>query len=242
MRGERLTDLRELIRSRLVPGFTDIDEVSADARDWAEDNGETVDEAISEVRRMWDARRADEADWTDTGDFGRLRSAFAELDDTGVLARMNFACCARCATALIDDERTPAPDRDDWYKFREWAYVFFDEQDSTNLADVNPVLHLSYSGFRPHESVPESVLDAMSDGDTDAEHRAYMQTETLLAEQIVAVLAEHGLDVTWSGSPQDRIDVRVGQWRKPLPEAARSDRGPSDVDAELLDLPVDRRT
>ncbi|MDY6807869.1 MAG: hypothetical protein SW127_02515 [Actinomycetota bacterium] len=218
MRGERLTDLRELIRSRLVPGFTGIDEVVSDARDWAEDNGEATDEVTAEVRRMWDARRAEEAAWTDTGDFGRLRAAFAELDDIGVLARMNFACCAKCATASIDDERTPAPDRDDWYKFREWAYVFFDEQDAAHLADDDPVLHLSYSGFRPHESVPESVLDAMSDGDTDAEHLAYAQTETLLAEQIVAVLARHELEVSWSGSPHDRIGVLVRAWRKALPD------------------------
>ncbi|MCF3940325.1 hypothetical protein L1892_18285 [Gordonia sp. GW1C4-4] len=219
MRGERLTDLRQLIRSRLAPGFTDLDEVESDARDWAEDNGASADEVTAEVRRMWVARRAEEAAWNDTGDFGRLSAAFAELDAAGVLARMNFACCARCATALIDAERTPAPERDDWYKFREWAYVFFAEADAGHIADDDPVLSLSYSGFRPHESVSESVLDAMSDGDTDAEHLAYEQTETMLAEQIVAVLRSHDLEVIWSGGHHDRIDVRIGAWRKPLPGA-----------------------
>ncbi|MEE4021723.1 hypothetical protein V1Y59_01425 [Gordonia sp. PKS22-38] len=222
MRAASLTDLRQMIRPRLVAGFHELGELESDARDWAEDTGGSPDEAVAAVQDMWAVRAAEETDWPDTGDYGRLRAAFDELDDIGVLARMNYACCARCATALIDEERTPAPDRADWYKFREWAYVFFDEQDAEHLADDEPLLHLTYSGFRPHESLPDSVLDAMSDGDADAEHLAYEQTETLLAEQIVDVLRRHDLDVEWSGSRFDAIGVRITAWRKPLPQNAMS--------------------
>ncbi|MGC5256354.1 DUF6891 domain-containing protein [Gordonia sp. DT218] len=218
MQGAHLTDLRDLVRSRLVPGFTGLVEIEADARDWAEDVGESADAAVGEVRRLWDDRAQAQRQWTDNGDYARLRAAFDDLDSEGVLARMNFSCCSRCATQEIDGERTPDPDRDDWYKFREWAYVFFHEQDAERLADDDAVLYLGYSAFRPHPTLPESLLDAMSAGDADAEHVAYERTETLLAEQIVGTLRRHGLDVAWSGSRHDRIGVNVKEWRKPLPQ------------------------
>lgn len=217
MRAEDLGDLQALVRSRLVPGFAERDEVESDARDWAEDLGLSPEEAVVEVRRSWEARSAAEREWTDTGDYGRLRGAFDELSADGVLALMNFSCCTRCATQAVDDERTPDPDREGWYKFLEWAYVFFHEQDAERLADDDPVLYLGYSGFRPHPTLPDSLLDAMSAGDLDAEHCAYERTETLLAQQIVDTLQRHGLDVTWSGSRLDRIAVRITSWRKPLP-------------------------
>ncbi|GAA3696541.1 DUF6891 domain-containing protein [Gordonia hankookensis] len=217
MQGAHLADLRDLVSSRLIPGFTGLVEIEADARDWAEDAGESPDDAVGEVRRLWDDRAQAQRQWTDTGDYARLRAAFDDLDADGVLARMNFSCCSRCATQEIDSERTPDPDRDDWYKFREWAYVFFHEQDAERLADDDAVLYLGYSAFRPHPTLPESLLDAMSAGDTDAEDVAYERTETLLGEQIVETLRRHGLDVAWSGSRHDRIGINVTQWRKPLP-------------------------
>ncbi|MEE3850895.1 hypothetical protein VZC37_11170 [Gordonia sp. LSe1-13] len=222
MRAANLTDLRQMIMPRLVAGFSELGDLESDARDWAEDTDGSPDDAVAAVQDMWAVRAAEERDWPDAGDYGRLRAAFDDLDGIGVLARMNFACCARCANARIDEERTPAPERADWYKFREWAYVFFDEQDAEHLADDEPRLHLTYNGFRPHESLPAAVLDAMSDGDADAEHLAYEQTETLLAEQIVEVLRKHDLDVEWSGSRFDPLVVRITAWRKPLPQNAMS--------------------
>ncbi|AZG48510.1 DUF6891 domain-containing protein [Gordonia insulae] len=222
MQAPHLTDLRDLVRSRLIPGFTGLTEIEADARDWAEDVGEPPDAAVVEVRRLWDERADAQQRWTEDGDYARLRAAFDELDADGVLARMNFSCCTRCATQAIDGERTPEPDRDDWYKFREWAYVYFHEQDAERLADEDAVLYLGYSAFRPHPTLPDSLLDAMSEGDVDAEHTAYERTETLLAEQIVGVLNRHGLDVAWSGSRHDRIGIRIVRWRKPLPHSAIS--------------------
>ncbi|MYR08893.1 hypothetical protein GTV32_22405 [Gordonia sp. SID5947] len=217
MQGTHLADLRGLVRARLIPGFTGLVEIEADARDWAEDVGESPDDAVVEVRRLWDDRAQAQRQWTDTGDYARLRAAFDDLDAAGVLARMNFSCCGRCATQQIDRERTPDPDGDDWYGFREWAYVFFHEQDAERLADDEAVLYLGYSAFRPHPTLPAALLDAMSAGDSEAEHAAYERTETLLVQQIVETLRRRGLEVVWSGSRHERIAVNITAWRKPLP-------------------------
>lgn len=217
MSEELLTELRRLIRARLIPGFVGLSDIESEVRDWAEDAGAPSDAALDEARRLWAQREAESRQWVDTGDYGRLGAAFDDLDADGVLARMNFACCTTCATHDIDDERTPDPDTADWYRYREWAYVYFHEQDAERLADDNPVLYLGYSAFRPHPALPVSLLDAMSDGDQTAEREVYERTETMVAEQIVSALRRHGLEVTWSGSRHDRIAVRIGAWRKPLP-------------------------
>ncbi|NED66351.1 hypothetical protein G3I15_36030, partial [Streptomyces sp. SID10244] len=86
MQGAHLADLRDLVRSRLIPGFTGLVEIEADARDWAEDAGESPDDAVGEVRRLWDDRAQAQRQWTDTGDYARLRAAFDDLDADGVLA------------------------------------------------------------------------------------------------------------------------------------------------------------
>lgn len=218
MPSETLTELHHFVRSRLVPGFVGLPEIESDVRDWAEDMGIGAHEACRVARLLWQERRAESTTWTDTGDYGPLCAAFAELEAAGILARMSFACCTPCATEEIDNERTPDPGRGDWYKYREWAYVFFHEQDAERLADDDPILYLGYSAFRPHPSLPESLVEAMSNGDDAAERDVYERTETLVAEQIVETLRRHQLDVRWSGSRRDRIEVVIRSWRKPLPD------------------------
>ncbi|MGV9711816.1 DUF6891 domain-containing protein [Gordonia sp. NPDC003424] len=217
MPEELLTELHEFVRARLIPGFVGLPDIESDVRDWAEDTGSAPEEALTETRRLWAQRAAQARSWTDTGDYGRLRAAFDELDAAGVLARMNFACCATCANQEIDDERTDDPDPADWYPYREWAYVYFHEQDAERLADDDPVLWLGFSAFRPHPRLPVSLLDAMSEGDQAAEREVYDRTETLVGTQVVEVLRRHGLDVDWSGSRHERIAVAIHSWQKPLP-------------------------
>ncbi|MFW0792344.1 hypothetical protein AAFP30_00890 [Gordonia sp. CPCC 205515] len=222
MSEQLMIELRQLVWARVIPGFVGLPDVESDVRDWAEDTGAPADQAVAEARRLWAERDAESRLWTDSGDYGRLQAAFDELDAAGVLSRMNFACCATCATHDIDDERTPNPATDDWYGYREWAYVYFHEQDAEGLADDEPMLYLGYSAFRPHPNLPVTLLDAMSDGDIAAEREVHERTETLVATQIVDVLRRHGLDVTWSGSRRDRIAVRITAWRKTLPQSIAS--------------------
>ncbi len=192
-------ELRELIDSWVLPGFFLIGDIEAAVQDWCDDVGADSDAALGILQERWKQRLAEQTTWADTGDYGKLSAAFAELTAAGILSRMNFTCCATCATTDIYEERTPKPDDSDSYGYREWAYVYFHQQDADRLAEPNAQLYLGFGAFRPHQQLTE------------------YDTDTLVGQQIVDVLRRHGLEVTWSGDCGERILVEVGQWRKPLP-------------------------
>ncbi|MEV0669505.1 hypothetical protein [Mycobacterium sp. NPDC050441] len=213
-----LAELKEELRLRLVAGFWDYDDLLV----WASDS-EVVqpDEAAVLLRSMWDARLAEQAAWPDTGDYGRLKDTFTQLQSEGILARMCFSCCMTCGTSEIDDERTLNPDPPDWYRYREWAYTFFHEQDALRLGESTPQLVLGYSAFRAHPDLPEALVRASYDGDEAAAEEVKDRTDTMVGERIVAVAEGFGLTTFWSGSRHQRIEVEINQWRKPLsPRAA----------------------
>ncbi|GAS90227.1 DUF6891 domain-containing protein [Mycolicibacterium brisbanense] len=213
-----LDELSGFIRTRLVAGFWEFDELLDWVTAWVDDSGVvTPEEATALLQSMWGQRLSEQAAWQDTGDYGRLQYLFTQLESEGILARMCFSCCTTCATHDIDDERTPNPDPNDWYRFREWAYTFFHEQDAVRLGDPDPVLYLGYSAFRPHPALPQALMRAAAAGDTSAAEEMTDRTETLLGERIVLLANHYGLATTWSGSRHDRIEVNVREWRKPLP-------------------------
>lgn len=211
--------LARMIRTHLVAGFWSYDDIAAYAHE-ALDDFDDVDpgDAAALVDSMWKARLAEQATWADTGDFGRLEQTFAQLESEGILARMCFTCCSTCANSEIDDERTPAPDTDDWYPYREWAYTYFHQQDALRLAEPDPVLLLGYSAFRPHPDLPRSLVDAAADGDQAAHAEVVDRTDTLVGQRIAALARHFGLTVSWSGSRRERISLSIPEWRKPLPQ------------------------
>lgn len=192
-------ELRHLVESRLVPAFSDLAAIEADVCDWAEDRRMLADEPLYETRRMWTARLAEQRRWTMRGDYTRLDEAFAELADHGILTRMNFCCCTRCATRSIGAQRSPAPDATDGYRYREWGYVYFHEQDAESLADDEPRLRLGFGRFRAEPDGVEPVADL-----------------------IVGALDSHGLR---GQVGVGRIVVDIDEWRKPLPGSAVPDFG-----------------
>lgn len=202
---EREQELRDLIDVRLIPGFASFDDIEADVTDWAADEGVAVEPAVRQVHERWEARLAEQAAWHDTGDFGRLSAAFAELEAAGILARMNFTCCSRCATTEIDGERTPLIAESDGYPYREWAYVYFHEQDAERLAEPLAELFLGFGTFGSPPHAGDRRLDS-----TDA--------ETVVGQQIVDALRRFGLTVRWTGHRTERIVVTIDEWRKPLPQ------------------------
>lgn len=213
-----LDELSDFIRTRLVAGFWEFDELRDWVMAWVDDSGVVPpDEATTLLESMWTQRLSEQATWQDTGDYGRLQYLFNQLESEGILARMCFSCCTTCATHDIDDERTPNPDPNDWYRYREWAYTFFHEQDAARLGDPDPVLYLGYSAFRPHPALPQALIRAAAAGDESASAELTERTETLLGERIVLLANHYGLATRWSGSRRDRIEVNVREWRKPLP-------------------------
>lgn len=216
--GDR-DELGAFIRSHLVAGFWDYDELLETTHEWIEDSGVlTAAEATEVLDAQWQRRLAEQATWPDTGDFGKLQDAFAALESEGILARMCFSCCTTCATHDIDDERSPNPDPDDWYRYREWAYTYFHEQDAMRLADPEPTLYLGFSSFRAHPALPQELVEAAAAGDDAAQAEVVERTETMVGERIVELAEQFGLSTSWSGSPSDRIEIHLSQWRKPLPQ------------------------
>ncbi|WP_289231795.1 DUF6891 domain-containing protein [Barrientosiimonas endolithica] len=99
-------ELTEAVRESLLPGFFDEDEVIervADAYDLADDDPrllETVERVVDEHEQRIASGRG-------PSDYDRLAAAFRQLEQEGVVARMNFTCCSSCGFTEIDDERTP---------------------------------------------------------------------------------------------------------------------------------------
>ena len=183
MTPEQEEDLDEFVRVRVEPGFLDLEELEADVRDWAEDRNVDTGSVRAILHEQWRRRTAIEHTWTDTGDFGRLSAAFAELGVAGVLGRMSYACCAACAVDRIGGKRTP--DGDGGYC--EWAYVYFHEEDAERLVGAESELRLGFGSFA----------------------ESYGSSDSMAGVVVVDALVRNGFDVTWSGDPADRIAVSI---------------------------------
>ena len=199
--------------SQVWPGFqTRADAVEAVVGYFADSTGPTDEATVDAiVAQVWQQREAVQATWSDPGDWGRLDRAFAELEQSGWVARMNFTCCQTCGHAEIGDERTGG----------EHSYVFFHWQDTEHLADPGPNLYVSYSYFETHPGVDRDLVDAAEDTeDPGLRERAAAQharIETAVGATLVECLRRHGLTVEWDGSHETRPFVALRDWRKPLP-------------------------
>jgi hypothetical protein len=210
---EQVAYARTLIR----PGFVSRAEAVAALRDQFEiDDDDRRPEAA--VEAAWRQREAEQQTWREVGDYDRMAAAFARIQQQGVLARMNFACCQNCGIDEIDDERTPLrrPAAGE-YPWREWGYTFFHQQDAERLAAEPAALYLSYSGFRAAPHLDPALVQAARDGDTGARDQVRIETDRAVGTIVAAALREHGLTVDWDGDPDERIKVRITEWRKYLP-------------------------
>ncbi len=200
---------QDLIRT----GFVDLETAVDQVREHYEGEPGSPDDATVDrvVRAAWQQRLAEQRSWPDLGDYGRLAAAFADLEQAGFTARMNFACCQNCGHTEIEDERGPG----------QHSYVFFHQQDSERLADPDATLYLAYSYFGAHPDYDRSLMQATeASDDPDLRTRAKAQherVETAVGAQIVQALARYGLEASWSGTNSSRPAVRIREWRKPLP-------------------------
>lgn len=204
-------------RTLIRPGFVG----RTDAVDAVRDHFEIDDDdrrPETAVEAAWREREAEQHTWREPGDYDRMAAAFARIQQQGVLARMNFACCQTCGTEEIDDERTSrkgtAPGE---YPWKEWAYTFFHQQDAERLADDRAVLYLSYSAFRAAPQLDPALVQAARAGAAGAREQVRIETDRAVGAIVAAALREHGLTVDWDGDPDRRIKVHITDWRKYLP-------------------------
>ncbi|HET7735195.1 MAG TPA: hypothetical protein VFK52_04435 [Nocardioidaceae bacterium] len=118
------------------PAFLTLDQVEEDVREVLELDADDP-RGTTLVQQVWAERLDQQSTWTDQGDYDRLSAAFAELEDRGIVGRMNFTCCQTCGHAEIEDERSPG----------SRGYTFFHSQDADQLAPGGSDLFLAYGSF-----------------------------------------------------------------------------------------------
>ena len=181
----------------VLPGFTTLDDARAAIVDFFEDDDEvavTPERAVAIVNDVWARRKIEQSSWSGLSDADRCAAAFAELEASGVVARMAFTCCQNCGAHEIGDEVPPGAS--------SRGYVFFHRQDADGLGKPHAALFLSYGAFSDLELTAEEY---------DAEALA-------VGNLVTRTLEANGLRVDWDGSLSKRIHVVDLDWRRPLPD------------------------
>lgn len=131
--------LQQRVRTVLVGGYASRAELAELAEEYliTEDRRPVCRaQAQALVDRMWLERVAEQAAWQGETDPERLTRAFAALQEAGITARENFACCRTCGLSEIGDEGGPDAR----------GFVFFHTQ-GTDSAATGHGLTLYYGGF-----------------------------------------------------------------------------------------------
>jgi tetratricopeptide (TPR) repeat protein len=131
--------------------------------------------------------------WPEVTDCDRLDEVFHDLEEIGLVARHNFACCNTCGHYEMGDEvykARVAGKRIDGYVFYHW-------QDTDRAVDGEE-LHLRYATL-----------------DDDAEDGRE------IGERVRAVLLAHGLSTDWNGDASKTIQVPLA-WKRRHPPQRRS--------------------
>ncbi|MFE4515748.1 DUF6891 domain-containing protein [Kitasatospora sp. NPDC056783] len=186
-----LREAQELARELIRCGFQEPDEIAESLVEVLDGQGLTEEEAERIVAPLWTERLAEQAAWPEVTDVDRLADAFDALEDQGIVAAMDFTCCAGCGYAEIGGEAGED----------SVGFVFFHQQD-TEAAAAGRGLMLRYGGFRAEEEAAE-----VSERRTVEVGRA-----------VVAALAAVGLPAEWDGSPHAAIRVAPLEWLNRLPD------------------------
>ncbi|MCE0457366.1 DUF6891 domain-containing protein [Curtobacterium flaccumfaciens] len=209
----------ETVTEQMLPGFRRFDDIVETVIEWYEDDAPDLDElrrtVLERTRLIWDARRTEEANWDwRSSQYDRLQFAFAELARDGFVTGMNLGVDQSDGFLEARDRRTPDETAPDGH--REWAYVYFHEQDTDGLALHRCVLRLAYGSFRPAPDIdPDLVAKSMLS--TRGEAAVNERSQLTAGERVASVLTDRGFDIDWDGTPSKRIGVVIDQWRKPLP-------------------------
>jgi hypothetical protein len=195
--------VREEAVRLIEPGFRTHAEALAELVEIVEDDVDffgdslTSSEVAPIVDQVWSERLSIQGGWSDLSDADRLDSAFAELEASGIVARMNFTCCGTCGAAEIGGEVAEG--------LSPRGYVFFHMQDADGLVgDEASELFLGYGAWTP-------------DGSAFADEAAYAVAATAIGREIVRTLEAAGLRVSWDGNLARRICVVDLDWRRRLP-------------------------
>ncbi|SDJ81872.1 hypothetical protein [Variovorax sp. OV700] len=193
-------DTRQRIHDLVWSGFHpdgDIEWMVTD--EYLDPDGLTAEDRAwvkAEAARACAAKRAAEADWPAQTEYDRLEAVFAQLRSEKVIA------LHRAGNSLADGHDDV---REQWRAVGRLASgirgcCFYHSQD-LDAAVRTGRLHLAFSGGM----IPE--IDQRE------------ANTVLVGQRIVELLRAAGFGAQWSGNIDERIEARLGQWRKRSPSA-----------------------
>ncbi len=141
--------LVERVQLSIAGGYATRAEVIELAEDYlvsGEDRPVSREQAVALVDRLWLERLREQETWRGETDPERLTRAFSALEDAGIVAREDFACCSTCGRSEIKAEASEGA----------VGFVFFHGQ-CTDRAAAGGALMLYYGGFDDSQDTTASV-------------------------------------------------------------------------------------
>lgn len=186
--------LRDHAWGLMLRGETDGDLLG----EWVEERFgvEPTDEQTDAIMRaVRQARRAQQDEWGPDAGQTPLSRAFSVLEAHNILARENFACCLDCASTEIIGEFDDS---------RNWlGAVYYHGGDTVDIIERG-YTHLAF-GVRPPAFYTAQDWNAMTG---EAQAKAYEDlTLAMMKQVVIPILLDHGIDVDWSESIEDRPRV-----------------------------------
>lgn len=181
-------DIRRVVTSMVASGFksrADIVQAIEDVAGDADDPEPFVAFGMEELNAEMTRQQAREATWSGPSDCDLLDQAFADLEQSGIVARQDFTCCGTCGVAEIGDEI----DKLEESGTKARGYTFYHTQD-TESAVEGYGLYLNY-------------------GDVEGTKEG----SAAIGREIASKLQSLGLKVDWDGALSKRIGVKL-TWRR----------------------------
>lgn len=151
-----LEDLRPHICEKVTAGFEQEAEIIQSGVDYL------MDEAPEDTLRFYaeqftreelEAHKARQAARPEVTDCDRLDRAFAELEESGIVARQNFTCCQNCGHHEIGEEIEAAAKNGR----KSHGYTFYHMQDTESAVEGSGVF-LAYGGESDSIAVGKEVV------------------------------------------------------------------------------------
>jgi hypothetical protein len=196
---EFVQEVRAFVRKLVARGDRSFAEVSEEAVEYfleADENADTAHvERVcdAEIARAFAEHLQAQGAWPEVTDCDRLDQAFDALNDGGIVAMHDFACCQNCGLAEIGAEIGTAKEAG----VDVVGFAFYHSQD-TDAATEGHGIYLTYG------HVDGGEVNGIA-----------------IARVIVSTLQAAGLQTSWDGSMGQRIAVRLNWQRRIAPEDAQ---------------------
>ncbi|MEO0424312.1 MAG: hypothetical protein AAF184_18385 [Pseudomonadota bacterium] len=186
--AELVAQLRHYIDLALVGGFRPLAEISEIAIEIVAD--EFDERKVRALARkvlsdQLSKYRESQSTWPQVTDCDRLDAAFAELEESGIVARQNATCCQTCAGAEVWDEVESKLKAGEVIR----GMTFYHEQDTESAVEGGG-LYLAYGSVEGADGAAVAI-----------------------GEEVRKLLQSHGLQVSWNGQLNQRIHVTL-DWKR----------------------------